>query len=469
MASSKKLRHRNLRSHVAGVLATILKPNMHVALGLSGGVDSMVLLDILQVLSKKYNFKLSAIHVNHQISPNAADWAKFCERWCETHGVPINIIKVSVRGVRATGLEAAAREVRYRVYSRQQADYVVLAHHLDDQAETMLLQLLRGSGVKGLSAMPEIRYKNDEISPRIIRPLLDVPRSEIERYAKLRKLRWIEDESNLNTALDRNFLRRIVFPLIGKRFRAYRETLGRASRHFAEAAALLDELAELDSRTALRGGRLKAAALRELAPVRARNLLRYYFAKNGLRMPSAKTLDEVLQQVAHSREDAKLRVTLGELEVRRFKGDVYICRVRAAPDANLCLRWRDEDKLVVGGLGGVMAFRRTKGKGIDYAKLMQQPVTIRVRRGGEKFRPDCKRPKRSLKNLLQESKIPPWERSRVPLLFSGERLVFVSGIGIECEYQARAGQRGLSVKWQADYAGNSTAKQKSLSAPIINS
>jgi tRNA(Ile)-lysidine synthase len=451
MASSKKLHRRDLRSHVAGVLARILKSNSHIALGLSGGMDSMVLLDILRGLSKKLHFRLSAIHVNHQLSPNAGFWAKFCERWCEAQGVPINILKVSVSGMRAKGIEAAAREARYQEYSRQQADYVALAHHLDDQAETMLLQLLRGSGVKGLSAMPEVRYQNYETSPRIVRPLLDVPRSEIERYAKLRKLRWVDDESNVNTALDRNFLRHKVLPLVGKRFPAYRETLSRASRHFAEAAALLDELAKLDSRAALRGGRLKTAVLRELAPARARNLLRYYFAKYGLRMPGAKKLDEILQQIAYSREDAKVSVALGELEVRRFKGEVYVCRARAAPDPNLCFRWRGEKILEVGELNGVMAFRRTRGKGMNYAKLVQQPVTIRVRRGGEKLRPDCKRPRRSLKDLLQESEIAPWERTRMPLLFSGERLVCVPGIGIDCEYLARSGQSGLSVKWDSNH------------------
>ncbi|MGH8756072.1 MAG: tRNA lysidine(34) synthetase TilS, partial [Burkholderiales bacterium] len=450
-------------------LAKVLKSNPHVALGLSGGVDSMVLLDILQGLSKKLRFRLSAIYVNHQLSPNAEDWAKFCQRWCKARRVPIKIIKVSVSGARDTGLEAAAREARYRAYSWQQADYVALAHHLDDQAETMLLQLLRGSGVKGLSAMPELRHRNHESAPHIIRPLLDVPRSEIEHYAKLRKLRWIEDESNVNTAFDRNFLRHKVFPLIGKRFRAYRETLGRASRHFAEAADLLDDLAELDSRFALQGGRLKAAALRELAPARARNVLRYYFAQNGLLMPGTKRLDEILQQIAYAREDAKVSVALGELEVRRFKGEVYVCRAHAALDPKFCLRWQGEEKLEISELGGVMVFCRTKGKGMDYAKLMQEPVTIRVRRGGEKLRPDCKRPTRSLKDLLQESKIAPWERSRLPLLFSGERLVCVPGIGIDCDFQARARQKGLSVNWRVYYIGSSTAKQNAWSASINNS
>jgi len=447
MASSKKLHRRDLRSHVAGVLAKILKPNSHIALGLSGGVDSMALLDILQALSKKLHFGFSAVHVNHQLSPNAGDWARSCRRWCKARRIPIEIRKVKVSGVRATGIEAAARDARYREYSRQHADYVALAHHLDDQVETMLLQLLRGSGVKGLTAMPELRFQNNKASPRIIRPLLDVPRSEIEHYAKTRKLGWVEDESNENIGFDRNFLRHKVFPLIGKRFPAYRETLGRARRHFVEAAALLDELAELDSRIAVQGGRMKTDILRELAPARARNLLRYYFAQKGLLMPSEKRLDEILQQIAYSREDAKVRVALGDLEVRRFKGEVYVCRARPVVDAKFCVKWQGQSKLEISELGGVMTFRRTKGTAIDYAKLVREPVTIRVRCGGEKLRPNSKRPRRNLKDLLQETKIAPWERSHLPLLFSGDHLVYVPGIGIDCGYQARAAQSGVSVKW----------------------
>ncbi|HVS25709.1 MAG TPA: tRNA lysidine(34) synthetase TilS [Burkholderiales bacterium] len=462
MASSKKSPRCDLRAHVAGVLAKTIKPAHHLVLGLSGGIDSMVLLDILKSLSRKLRFKLSAVHVNHQLSPNASSWARFCERQCGACGVTLRVAKVKISGAREIGLEAAARQARYLVYRKQPADYIVLAHHLDDQAETLLLQLLRGSGVKGSSAMRDIRIVDSGFGTRkaglcILRPLLDVPRSEIERYAKSRKLKWIEDESNDNTRLDRNFLRHKVFSVVEKHFPAYRETLGRAGRHFAEAADLLDELAELDSRAALQGGKLKAAALRELAPARARNLLRYYFAQIGLLMPSAKRLDEILRQIAHAREDAKVRVALGELEVRRFKGNVYVCRAHPALDPKFCLRWQGEEKLEISELGGVMALHCTQGKGMDYAKLMQEPVTIRVRRGGEKLRPDCKRPRRTLKDLLQESKIAPWERSRLPLLFSGEHLVCVPGIGIDCDYQATAGQKGLSVNWQVNYTGSCTA------------
>jgi tRNA(Ile)-lysidine synthase len=444
MASSKKSPRRDLRAHVAGVLAKTLKPKHHLVLGLSGGIDSMVLLDILKAVSKKLRFNLSAVHVNHQLSPHATSWAKFCERHCRAYDVPLRVVKVNVSGASKIGLEAAARQVRYRVYGEQEADRIVLAHHLDDQAETILLQLLRGSGIKGLSAMPEFREYH---KLNLMRPLLDVPRTDIERYAKSRNLKWVEDESNDNTRLDRNFLRHEVLPVIEKHFPAYRETLSRVCRHFADASNLLDQLGAFDWSALSRNGRLQAAALRKLTPARARNLLRFWLAQNNVAMPSAKRLDEILQQVILARRDANLRVAFGEWEVRRFKGAVYVCRSQAAVDSALTIAWHGESRLAIAELGGTLSFRREKGKGIAYAKLIKKPVSIRVRQGGEKLHLDSKQSRRSLKNLLQESAIPPWERLRLPLLYSGERLVFVPCIGIDSDYQAKPGEAGLSVKW----------------------
>ena len=466
MASSKKSPHRDLRAHVAGVLAKTVTPGHCLVLGLSGGIDSMVLLDILKSLSRKLRFKLSAVHVNHQLSPNAMGWARFCERQCRACGLALRVAKVKVTGAGERGLEAAAREARYRIYRKQPADYIVLAHHLDDQAETLLLQLLRGSGVKGSSAMPDLRIVDRGFESRqaglcLLRPLLDVPRSEIERYARLRKLKWIGDESNDNVRFDRNFLRHKVFPVIAKHFPAYRETLGRTVRHFAEAAQLLDELAGMDWRGSNRHGRLQVAALRELAPARAKNLLRNYLTRNNVPLPSARKLDEILHQLAGARGDARVRIVLGQWEVRRFKGEVYICG--AQPDSgDLCIRWQGEPSLSISQLNGIMSFRRSKGKGIAYARLAGKPVTIRLRQGGEKLRPDGRRPRRSLKNLLQESAITPWERSRLPLLFVAGRLVFVPGIGIDSDYQAKPGEAGLSVKWDMNYTGNSSNKDHKL-------
>ncbi|MGH8751867.1 MAG: tRNA lysidine(34) synthetase TilS, partial [Burkholderiales bacterium] len=365
MASSKKSRRRDLRAHVAGLLAKNIK--QHLVLGLSGGLDSMVLLDILKALSGKLHFKFSALHVNHQLSLNAASWAEFCRRECLRRAIPLQIVKVKVSGARGLGVEAAARTARYQAYREQKAHTIVLAHHLDDQAETLLLQLLRGGGIKGLSAMPEARSESSGL--RILRLLLEVPRSEIKHYAQTRKLKWIEDESNDDTRFDRNFLRHEVLPVMAKHFPVYRETLGRVSRHFAEAAQLLDELGKLDFSANNHQGRLRAAALRELAPARAKNLLRHYLAQNQVAMPGAKKLDEILQQLAHARSDANVKVNLGEWELRRFKGEVYVERAQGG-GSKIDIEWHGELRLVL-SQNGMLVFRRTQGKGIAYARLIR--------------------------------------------------------------------------------------------------
>lgn len=456
MANSRKLRRSSLADPVSKILKQWIKPGDRLVAGLSGGIDSVVLLDLLDRLSARLKFKLCAVHVNHQLSPRAGEWSKFCRTLCAGRGISFKTVRVSVSRQPGQSLEAAAREARYRVFARQLGEFVVLAHHQDDQAETLLLQLLRGAGVKGLSAMPVIRGPKTEdrgqkgkaaTALQFLRPFLQISRSEIEAYARRRGLQWVEDESNANTAFDRNFLRHQVLPLVEKRFPAYRATIVRASENLAEAAGLLDELAQIDARSAIADGMLRLDALRKLNPARARNLLRFYLADQRVPMPSSKRLEEILRQLVGARGDSMLRVKLGEFEIRRYQNALYAQRPMTLPQAGFSKPWRGEDRLRIDELGGTLVFRRTRGGGISLRNLMLAPVTIRVRRGGERFRPDCKRPRRSLKNLLQEAAVPPWERPALPLLFSGDSLVWVPGVGIDCGFQAQGGETGLVPEW----------------------
>src|SRR5690349_5673188 len=260
MASSRKSKSDNISRRAQHVLRTRVQSGDHLTIALSGGVDSVVLLDLLVPIASQMQLPLSAVHVNHGISPNADKWSEFCRNLCQSRNIPLEIARVKVARGPSISLEAAAREERYRIFRGLQTDYIVLAQHLDDQAETLLLQLLRGAGVKGLSAMPVVRTVRKEMGetvpvnsvlalegrPRLLRPLLDVSRREIEDYARKHALRWITDESNDEISFDRNFLRHELFPLMEKRFPAYRTTFLRASRHMAEASALLAELAEVD-------------------------------------------------------------------------------------------------------------------------------------------------------------------------------------------------------------------------------
>lgn len=479
MASTRKSQRSNraatdLVARIAGRLRESIKPGDRLVVGLSGGVDSVVLLDVLARIAKRLRFGLAALHVNHQISPNAGRWAAFCRAACRARGIPLRVVRVTVKG--GDSLEAAARAARYDVLLSLQADHVVLAHNQDDQAETLLLQLLRGAGVKGLAAMPLVRRdegrgmraegkalnKSHHSSlfsiparrvriphPLIVRPLLDIPRAEIEAYARRRKLAWIEDESNAEIYFLRNFLRHEILPQIARRYPAYRSTLARSAGHFAEASKLLDELAGQDGAEYFCNGALQVAGLRKLSRARARNLLRCFLAGHGIIMPNADRLEEALRQSLTAKDDAGLCVDLGDYELRRFSQALHVVKKMPEPGANFSRVWRGERELALPELGGVLTMAKHRGPGISFAKLQAKPVTLRVRRGGERLQPDCRRPRRSLKNLLQEAGVPPWLRDRLPLLFCGSKLVWVPGIGTACEFQAPAGEISVAPAWSA--------------------
>lgn len=299
-----------------------------------------------------------------------------------------------------------------------------------------------------MSAMGVRREGLMEDAPHYIRPMLDVPRRVILDYAALRGLHWVEDESNADIAYDRNYLRHRVMPLLERRFPGYRETFARASRNLAESAQLSDDLARLDRANAVVNGNLRVDALRSLSGARARNLLRYWLAEFGMPMPSAGRLENLLQQLCSARDDAQVRIALGDTVIRRYRGEVHIEKKMAAPLPEPALTWAFQNMLDLPGPGGRLIFEQMTGQGLSLARLTAAPVTIRLRQGGERLRPDCLRPTRSLKNLLQEAGMPPWQRQRLPLLFSGENLVFVPGIGVDCEYQANKDEPGVVVKFE---------------------
>ena len=450
MASSRKSsRSRpDLAGRVAAQLEDIVKPSDRLVAGLSGGVDSVVLLDILARVARKLRCRLSALHVNHQLSPNARRWEAFCGRLCHARRIPFRSVKVDVQ--RGDSIEAAARAARYAVFARQECEYIVLAHHRDDQVETLLLQLLRGAGVKGLAAMPLLRIQDPGsriLNPGILRPLLDVTREEILEYARDRGLEWIEDESNQDMYFLRNFVRHEVLPVIARRFPAYRATLARAAGHLAEAARVLDELAFADAAGELADGTLSIAALRRLPPARGRNLLRYFLASRGVTMPGTERLDEALRQALTAKQDARVLVELGDFTLRRHAGRLHLVRTRGAPPAHYEKLWRGEKKMALPELGGVLTLARATGSGISLSRLGGGVVTIRLRRGGERLQPNCRRPRRSLKNLLQEARMPPWQREYIPLIFCGGKLVWAARIGVDCAFQAAAGEAAVEPTW----------------------
>jgi tRNA(Ile)-lysidine synthase len=457
MASSRKSKPNSCDSFeaaVGAVLKPLLSPRARLVLGLSGGLDSVVLLEVLRRLARPFGFKLASVHVNHGISPNARRWAAFCARKCKRLDIPLEVHQVDLEPYRAVGLEAAARRARYAVFARQQADFIVLAQHLDDQAETLLLQLLRGAGVKGGAAMPVWRAQaadkngQEARSPAILRPMLALTRGQIEDYAKARRLKWVEDESNTDIGYNRNFLRHEVLPVIERAFPAYRATLARAARHLAEASRIQDELAEVDAQLAVAGNRIVLAELKRIGVDRAKNLLRWMLCQRGDAAPEADRLEEGLRQLFQARDDAAVRIVLGTCELRRYDGFAYLLPSLPQVPSKLHCDWDGKRLWPLPELGGILRFALHKGAGLDCSKVRNLGLRARVRQGGEKMRLQPGGATRSLKNLLQEARIPPWERERLPLIYCADTLVVVPGVGVASDWQAGAGTSGWTIAWQ---------------------
>jgi len=429
---------------VADVLMPVVPAGSSILLGLSGGVDSVVLLHLLAQLAPRHFWKFSALHVNHGISPSADEWADFCAKLCAQNSISLQVEQIDITPLREKGIEAAARELRHSALARQPADFIALAHHQDDQAETLLLQLLRGAGVKGVAAMPVLRSRIG--TPPLLRPLLDVARAELEAYAQLHGLQWVDDESNADDSYPRNFLRHRVLPLLEQRFPACRTTLARSAHHFAEAAELADVLAEQDAQGMFDGATLAVSRLAELPALRAKNLLRWFLYRRGALMPETARLEEMLRQLCVARADAQVCIAWGDWEVQRYRGRAYVGCVRPEPQADFRVSWRGEAALALPG--GGLRFVHCRGEGVSAEKLAGASVTIRLRSGKEILRPDAARPTRTLRNLFQGCGIPPWQRDGWPLLYCGETLAAIPGIGVECSWQAAPGEAGVKLIWE---------------------
>ncbi|WP_062626890.1 tRNA lysidine(34) synthetase TilS [Ferriphaselus amnicola] len=429
----------DLLNHLSARLNSVIPEGSSICVGLSGGMDSVVLLHLLSQLASRHGWRLSAVHVHHGISPNADDWADFCAALCARQAIPLHIERVDISPLRQHGIEAAARKLRHAAFARQPADLIALAHHADDQAETLLLQLLRGAGIKGVAAMPLFKPASATMCATV-RPLLDIARADLLAYAQQYDLTWIEDESNADASYPRNFLRHQVLPLLEQRFPAYRQTLARSAGHFAEASALLDELAAEDASA----DELTVSSLRARSQPRAKNLLRHYLHSHGAPMPQSVQLANMLRQLIEAQPNAAVCVEFGDgWQVQRYQDRVLLLRDLGAFDPALVLPWQGETELEWPALQCRVAVRPAVGAGISQAKLQRAPVTLRLRSGGESLRPHPNAAKRSLKNLLQERGVPPWRRERLPLLYCGDELVSVVGVAVAAEFQAEEGEAAL--------------------------
>jgi tRNA(Ile)-lysidine synthase len=434
-----------LKSQLARLLPEF--PDLALCVAFSGGADSTALLAAVAALTPR-PARLRAIYVDHQLHADSVRWGRHCRKVAASLGVQLMVRRVRVAPARGQSLEAVARTARYGALRAAlgRREVLLSAHHADDQLETVLLQLLRGAGVAGLAAMPACA----PFAPGLlVRPLIDVPRAALRTWAHTQGLDWIEDTSNADERLDRNYLRAKVLPPILARWPAAQATVGRGARHAAEAQRLLDAQGAADVARASHGALLHVPALRALPAERRRNALRFWITRAGNLAPSARRLGEIAGPLLGARMDAHPQVAWEGALVQR-QGELLALRAappRAAAAQALRWQWRlkGQRSLVTGA--GTLSLRYD-ARGPLNLDALAPTLLVRARRGGERLRPARGGAHRALKSLLQEAHVPLGERARLPLVFSGARLVAVAGRWLDASVQAGpAATRRARLVW----------------------
>lgn len=393
----------------------------------SGGLDSTVLLQASAELLSQRNVFLQAVHVHHGLRSEADDWVDHCKQYCARLGIPLRILWVEGRGQRGDSPEAAARRARYGAL-RPLVDTqtcLLSAHHQDDQAETLCLQLLRGAGPNGLAAMPFVTVFGGGYHAR---PLLEFCRHELAQYANERGLPWIQDPSNEQVQFDRNFLRHRLFPLLQQRWPGVTRTIARAAILQAEAVELMSDLASID-RVSTIGSRpqtLSVSALDRLTPTRQTNLLRDWIRGNKLPVPTYAQLAQVRHGLLAARADRIPCLHWSGGEIRRYRDDLYVMKPLVSHDPHRVLTWNTSASLRIPHLELELNVQELKARGLALP-LASTELNVRFRLGGERCQPKGRRYRHRLKKLLQEAGVPPWERDRIPLIYRDDHLVAIWG------------------------------------------
>lgn len=422
-------------------IAQAVSPYRQLLVGFSGGLDSTVLLHRLKCWrDREPDVQLRAIHIHHGLSPRAEEWVAHCETLCEAWAIPLIVERVTLAD-EGLGIEAQARKARYTAFAGVllPGEALVTAQHLDDQCETFLLALKRGSGPAGLSAMPA---RSDFAGTQLLRPLLGETRASLEAWAREHQLSWIEDESNRDDSYDRNFLRLRVLPLLSERWPHFADATARSAMLCAEQESLLDELlSEELSDLISEDGALAIAPLEAISPARRAALLRRWLATHHAAMPSRAMLSRIWDEVAQAREDASPCVHLSGYEVRRYKGKLWW--VKYSPSlTDVVLHWTSpEAPLILPRDTGSVSLMPT-----GHVRLPKpgEPVSVRFKAGGL-LHIVGRNGGRKLKKIWQEYNVPPWLRDTTPLLFYGETLIAAAGVFITEEGWT---EEGASFEWR---------------------
>lgn len=426
----------------------------------------MVLLHLAHAWARGQGIGLFAFHVHHGLSPHADQWLAHCEQASAALGAGFDHRRVTVAKGRS-GVEQAARKLRYAALGDMCRAHgvrlLLTAHHLDDQAETVLLQLLRGSGPAGLSGMDTANPAPGLLGdPALVmaRPLLPASRADLETYAREHGIAWVDDESNRDPRYARNALRHHVMPALAQAFPGFQQRFARSAAHAQSAQRLLNELAAQDLAACLEGDAVAIDRLRALGPDRANNMLRHWFATRALSMPSTAWLEEMLAQALEAREGAQLLVTHPECHIRRHRDLLHItpklpdlAGMRDPDDVGVIekrgqlFRWNGEAQLAFPDYGGVLHFEPA-GQGFDPQWLREQQLQIDFRQGGERLKLAPNRPSRSLKAHYQASGVPAWERARLPIVSAGADLLFAAGLGMDCRHFGAVASALVALRWE---------------------
>ncbi|PHR85071.1 MAG: tRNA lysidine(34) synthetase TilS [Colwellia sp.] len=436
-------------------------PVTPLVIAYSGGVDSQVLLHALAKLkhAKKIPNLITVCHVNHGLSENASRWQNFAEQACQKLHLPFVACQVNVQAQVQQSLEALAREARYQalqsLYNEQ--SLIITGHHRDDQAETFLLALKRGSGLKGLSAMATETKQGKDI---FIRPLLNISRAEIIYYAKTQQLDWVEDESNSDTRFDRNFIRQKIMPLLSERWPSIVQTINRSSSHCLEGQLLLNELAEQDLAICqLSEQCLSVSELSKLSSARFNNLVRYFLSQYNYLMPSTEQLAQVYQQL-FANQDKNPAVKVANNYLRRYKGALYLtANFVDISDWQRNIYCVDQYTTVMAEVielpDGLGKLTFSKNQSVEASNSCQkialptkaQKVTLRFCHSNPTCLPDYRNHSRSLKKILQELNIPLWQRKRIPFLYYDEVLVAAIGHFVCQAFSPNESDPSITITW----------------------
>lgn len=392
----------------------------------SGGLDSHVLLHLCAKFSR---LPVRAIYIHHGLQDEADQWSVHCSDACDALQLPFKTIHVDASKRSGESPEETARKARYAALKSElePGDCLLTAHHQDDQSETVLLQLFRGAGVAGLAAMPVIREMNQTFHAR---PLLSFSRDEIHDYANENNLKWVEDPSNTDTDFDRNLLRHDIIPVIKNRWSQLGDSLTKMASQQQDALEIIEAMAGVDLACIVtqQACVIDIAGLSKLSKARQLNVLRSWIHQCADDAPTANILHQVLQTVLPAADDACPEVCWGQSEIRRYQGKLY-CLKRVEHDASEIFDWNPKDKLVLENLGIELSAEQGHLQGLK-PELLDKALKVAFRQGGEKIRPVARKNTHSLKKLMQEAGIPPWQRSRIPLLYLGEELICVYGYWI---------------------------------------